>query len=304
MNAPAAEHKDEIMKGIANAVVAFFLLTVMNVFVKLLSETHHVAEIAFYRNAVPALLVISWAALQRRADVFRTGKPKVLLFRVLIGTIGLFLTFGAVIYLPLADATVLFFVSTLIAPVLSVIFLKEHMGPRRWLAVAIGFTGVLLIAQPHGEFKLIGTALALGAALVHAIVQVSLRYLKTESSLTVAFYFMLGGALVSACFLPFVATMPTKLEILFLLGLGLSGGSAQYFLTSAFRMAPASVIVPFNYTGLIWATGFDILIWHYMPGWPVFAGASIIIISKLYFIHRERLQEKTRLNLDRPKDAD
>jgi drug/metabolite transporter (DMT)-like permease len=294
MNAPAIEHKDEIMKGIASAVLAFFFLTVMNVFVKLLAETHHIAEIAFYRNAIPIAFVLAYALFRKKPDIFKTRKPRAMLLRVVIGTTGLYLTFGAVKLLPLADATVLFFVATLIAPVLSVFILKEYIGPHRWMAIAIGFTGVLLIAQPHGNFQLLGTLVALGAALCHAIVQVMLRHLKTESSITVAFYFMLGGMLVSACFLPFVAKSATPLEMLYFLGLGLSGGAGQYFITSSFRLAPASVIVPFNYTGLIWATGFDILIWHYVPGWPVFAGASIIIVSKLYFIYRERLQEKRK----------
>lgn len=288
------EHKDEIFKGITSAVLAFFLLTVMNVFVKLLAENHHVIEIAFYRNALPVALLLAYAALARSPQIFKTRKPKAMAFRVLIGTIGLFATFGAVKLLPLADATVLFFVSTLIAPILSVILLKEYMGPHRWMAVLIGFTGVLLIAQPHGDFQLLGTLVALAAALCHSIVQVTLRYLKAESSLNVAFYFMLGGASISALFMPFLATMPAPIEILYIIGLAASGGTAQYFLTSAFRHAPAGVIVPFNYTGLIWATGFDILIWNYVPGWPVFAGAAIIIISKLYFIYREHLAEKRK----------
>lgn len=287
--ASAAQHEDKILKGIASACLAFFLLTLMNVFVKLLAETHHVIEIAFYRNLIPLLLLSAYLAVTRRAEILKTGKPKAMVFRVLIGTIGLYLTFTAVELLPLADATVLFFASTLMLPVIAFFVLKEHMGWRRWMAVIIGFSGVILIAQPTLEVQMLGVIVALAASLFHAIVQVSLRYLKTEASLTVLFYFLLGGTLMSAIFLPWVANVPEPKEFLYFLALGLSGGAAQYFLTSAFRMAPATVISPFNYTGLIWATGFDILIWHYVPGWPVFIGAAIIILSKLYIIHRERL---------------
>ena len=283
--------KDHIYKGIAHGCMAFFLLTIMNMFVKLLVDAHHIIEIAFYRNAIPAAAVLAYIGLTKKTGYLKAREPKALTLRVMIGTIGLFLTFGAVKYLPLSDATVLFFVSTLIAPVLAVLILKEYMGPHRWTAVIIGFSGVLLIAQPQGDFALLGTIIALGAALCHALVQIMLRYLKQESSVTVALYFMLGGATFSALFMPLVGKIPTPLEAMYLLGLGISGGTAQYFLTSAFRLAPASVIIPFNYTGLIWATGLDILIWHYIPGWPVFLGSAIIIAAKLYIIYRERKSE-------------
>ena len=108
---------------------------------------------------------------------------------------------------------------------------------------------------------------------------------------------MLGGTLIPAVVMPWVASVPSYHDMLLFLGVGLSGGLAQYFLTSAFRLAPASVISPFNYTGLIWASLFDILIWNAIPGWPVFIGGSIIMASNFYIIHRERLAEKRKNTL-------
>lgn len=288
-------HQDRVLKGMISATIAFFLLAVMNAMVKLLGLNHHVAEIAFYRNLIPMIGIIAYILLSRKKHLFHTARPGAVLLRVLFGTTGLFLTFSAVKALPMADATVLFFASTLLIPVLSFFLLKEHIGPHRWAAIIIGLSGVILMARPTGEVMAYGVMLALGAAFFHAVIQIFLRHLKTEDSLTVTFYFMLGGTIIAGIFMPWVATTPTLHEWLLFLGVGISGGLAQYFLTSSFRLAPASVVAPFNYTGLIWASLFDIIIWHHVPGWSVFAGGGIIIVSKLYIIHRERLAGKKKL---------
>lgn len=92
--------------------------------------------------------------------------------------------------------------------------------------------------------------------------------------------------------MPWFAHMPTLENALIMIAIGITGGFGQYFLTKGFQIAPASLLAPFAYTGLIWATGLDILIWNYIPGWPVFLGGAIIIASKLYIIHREHVHEK------------
>ena len=287
-------HEDSVFKGIISGVLAFFLLAVMSMFVRLLGPDHHVMEIAFYRNLVPMIMIFVYIIAANKRHELKTGKPLALLFRVLFGTVGLFLTFATIKSMPLANATVLFFTSTLLVPALSFFLLKEYIGPHRWLAVIIGMSGVLIMARPGGDMPLTGIIIGLAAAFFHSLIQIFLRHLKTESSLTVTFYFMLGGTLIPAVFMPWVGVMPTTHDLLLFLGVGISGGAAQYFLTSAFRMAPASVISPFNYTGLIWASLFDILIWNVVPGWPVFTGGAIIMVSNFYILHRERLAEKRK----------
>jgi drug/metabolite transporter (DMT)-like permease len=207
-----------------------------------------------------------------------------------VGVGGLFTTFAALDHLPISDATVLFMTSNLIIPVLAFFFLKEHVGPYRWAAIAIGFCGVVLVAGPTGQMSFFGVFLALGAACFHASIQTLLRKLKNENAFTVTFYFILGGTLVPALAMPWYASLPDTHNSLLFVALAISGGLAQYCLTSAFKYAPATVLAPFNYTGLLWATGLDILIWSYVPGWPVFVGAAIIIGAKLYILHRERVR--------------
>lgn len=280
--------KDQIFKGIAYACTAFFMFTVQTAFSRLLAGSHNGIEVVFYRNMICLLPCIAYIAFTRNYSLLKTKMPVTMGLRVFIGMIGTVLTLAAVQYLPLADATTLFFASTLLLPILAHFYLKEHIGWVRWTAVGIGMTGVILVAQPSGEVTLFGVALALGAATVHASIQVLIRAMKTEDPFTITFYFFLVGMLGPALAMPWVANPLLIENFPYLAGVGVTGGLGQYFLTRGFQMAPASLLSPFNYTGLIWAVLLDIIIWGYIPGWPVFMGSIIIIASKLFILYRER----------------
>ncbi|MCK5375150.1 MAG: DMT family transporter [Alphaproteobacteria bacterium] len=287
-----SQHKDQIMRGIIYVCIAFFSFSVMQAFNKMLTGQHHAVEIVFYRNIIATLPCIIYIIATKKYALLKTNMPVALTFRVLIGVLGLILTFLAVQRLPLSDATVLFFFSTLLIPVLSVFILKESIGMHRWIAVSIGMIGVILVAQPRGDIALIGIIFALGAAIVHAFTHVLIRSMKEENPFTITFYFFFGGMILTGIFMPFVATMPTAHSMPLLLCIGISGGIGQYFITRGIQLAPASLLGPFNYTGLIWMIGLDILIWDYIPDWPVFLGGAIIVSSKFYIIYREKLSAK------------
>ena len=288
------QQKDRVFRGIVHVCTAFFLFTAMQALNKLLVGKHDVFEIAFYRNLIAFIPCLIYVLVTRKYQLLKTSMPGTLALRVIIGTTGLVLTFAAAQELPIANATVLFFMSTLLIPVLAHFVLREQIGLHRWIAVAIGMTGVIIAAKPSPEVTLIGVALALGAATVHATIQVLIRSMKSEPTFTITFYFFLGGIILPGIFMPWAFDMPSLNSAIMLLGIGITGGLGQYFLTSGFKMAETSLLGPFNYTGLLWATGFDIVIWHYVPGWNVFAGAAVIIAAQFYIIHRERMIAKKR----------
>jgi drug/metabolite transporter (DMT)-like permease len=220
-----------------------------------------------------------------------------LLARSVIGTVSLVTTFAAFAALPMAEVTVLLFTTTLITPALAYFFLKERVGIHRWSAIGVGFVGVIIMVGLQGfSGALIGIALALCAALMHASLGLLLRMMKQESPITLTFYFVLTGMVLTGLCMPFIAVMPTVQALWLLIATGVAGGLAQLCLSLAFKYAPTAAIAPLNYTGLIWATGFDILIWHIVPGWPVFWGATIIIAANSYVIYREHRIHK----LNRP----
>ncbi len=282
-------HKDHPLLGMSCAIGAFFMFAVMQVFAKLLSETHHVAEIAFYRNLIGTLPFLIWIFMMGRRDILViNSQPKTILFRSILGTISLIVTFAAFAYLPMADTTAFLFTSSLMIPVLGIFFLGEKVGPYRWAAILIGFVGVLIMLRPSGEFHTLGVTLALTAACCHAVLQIILRKLgKSEKPETVTFYFVMIGTIAAALALPFVAVPPTLDEIPLLLGVGLSGVIAQFLVSTAYKNAEATIVTVFNYSGIIWATLFGWMIWNDWPAITIFIGGGVVIASNLFILWRE-----------------
>jgi drug/metabolite transporter (DMT)-like permease len=282
-------HKEHVVRGMAAALGAFFMFTVMNVFAKLLSVNHSVIEIAFYRNLIASMPFLFMVfVLGRRQILVIRSKPSLVGLRAVLGAVSLMTTFAAFSLMPMAETTVLLFTASLFIPVLGVFFLGERVGPWRWAAVVIGFAGVVVMSQPGGGVHLLGVTVALAAALMHATLQIVLRYLgRYESPETVTFYFMVIGTLVTALPLPFVAVTPSLAEVPLLFGVGLSGALAQWLLSVAFRNAPAAIVTVFNYSGIVWATAFGWLIWNDWPLPTVLVGAAIVIASNALIIWRE-----------------
>jgi drug/metabolite transporter (DMT)-like permease len=285
----ALGHKEHVVRGMAAALGAFFMFTVMNVFAKLLSANHSVIEIAFYRNLIgsmPFLFLVF--VLGRREILVIRSKPSLVGLRAVLGAVSLMTTFAAFSLMPMAETTVLLFTASLFIPMLGVFFLGEKVGPWRWAAVVIGFMGVVIMARPGGNVHMLGVIVALTAALMHATIQIVLRYLgRYESPETITFYFLVIGTLVTALPLPFVAVTPSLAEVPLLFGVGLSGALAQWLLSVAFRNAPAAIVTVFNYSGIVWATVFGWLIWNDWPLPQVLVGAAIVIASNVLIIWRE-----------------
>jgi drug/metabolite transporter (DMT)-like permease len=282
-------HQEHVVPGMVAAMAAFFMFTVMNMFAKLLSENHSVIEIAFYRNLIACLpFLIMIFLFGRREILIIRSKPSLVGLRAIIGTISLITTFAAYSLMPMADTTALLFTASLFIPVLGVIFLKETVGAYRWTAVVLGFIGVVIMSHPSGEIYMLGILVALFAALMHAILQIILRYLgRYETPETISFYFFLIGVFLTALPLPFIAVRPTLAEVPLLFGIGFSGAAAQWLLSVAFRNARAAIVTVFNYSSIVWAALFGWMIWNEWPMPAVIGGASIVIASNILMIWRE-----------------
>lgn len=293
------DHKDNVILGMSAGLAAFFMLAVMNVFAKLLSENHHVIEIAFYRNLIATIPFLFMIFVMGKKDIVKiNSRPRGILARSIIGTVSLITTFAAFAAMPMADTTAFLFTSSLFIPVLGFFFLGEKVGKYRWGAVIVGFIGVIVMIRPSGDFNMIGVILALSAATMHATLQTILRFLgKTEKPETITFYFVMIGTVVAAIPLPFVATPPTIDEIPLFIGVGLTGALAQFLLSIAFGNAQAAVVTVFNYSGIIWATLFGWFIWQDWPTMPIFIGGAIVISSNIFIIWRE--SKKTKITGDR-----
>ena len=298
------QQKDHPLMGMTCAIAAFFMFAVMNVFAKILSEHHHVVEIAFYRNAIaliPFLFVIY--GMGKREILTIRSSPRGIVIRSIVGTISLAATFGTFALLPLADGTAFLFTSSLLVPALGFFFLGERVGRYRWGAILVGFLGVCVMLQPSGTVNMTGVAVALTAAALHATLQTILRYLgKTESPETVTFYFVFIGTFVSLIPMPLFFTMPTWGDVPYIIGLGISGVVGQILISTAYKNAQASIVTVFNYSGIIWATSFGWIFWNEWPDKAILIGGAIVIASNVFIIFRE--QRLARLALAEVQKAD
>ena len=246
-------------------------------------------ELAFYRFAIGLVPLLGWIAWTRNHDAWRTERPIAHVTRAVIGLSTMLLAFSSLAYLPLAESTTIGFAAPLFAVALSALILKEKVGRHRWSAVAIGFLGVLVVMRPGGTHVApIGLTLAIAAAFGVGLVTITIRQIgRTEGTQTTVLWFSLLSMLVLGALMPFYARAHPPSTWLVLTGLGLFGGFGQLFLTSSLRFAPVSVVVPFDYTQLLWAVLLGWWLFADQPPATTWAGAAVIIASGLYTLYRE-----------------
>ena len=257
-------------------------------------------ELAFYRFAfgLPPLLV--WIWWSGNEGVWRTKRPMAHVWRAVVGLSTMLLAFSALAYLPLAESTTIGFAAPLFAVMLSALVLKEQVGRHRWTAVFTGFVGVLLVMRPDGgNLPAVGLALAVAAAFGVGVVTITIRQIgRTEHPQTTVLWFSLLSMLALGTLLPAYGQLHDARTWAILLALGTFGGLGQLFLTASLRFAPVSVVVPFDYTQLLWAVLLGWLIFGDEPPTTTWSGAGIIIASGLYTLYREH-----KLGREKPAQA-
>jgi drug/metabolite transporter (DMT)-like permease len=288
--AAAQSPPQRVALGIALRVAAMACMACLSALVKWTGgRGAPVFEIIFFRNTfafVPLLLYV-WRT--SGFSVLKTRRPLGHLARSVVGLSGMVCGFSAVQHLPLTEATALQFASPLFMTALSALLLHEPVGRHRWGAVIVGFVGVLIMARPApGHMNLLGVTLGVLSALGAAGAMVAIRQITdTEKGPTIVFYFTLGGALLGLVGSAFHWVTPDPLTLAALITAGLIGGVGQLFLTEALRNAPIGVIAPFDYTQLVWASVFGLVIWGELPQPLTLVGAAIVAGSGVYILQRE-----------------
>jgi len=190
--------------------------------------------------------------------------------------------------MPLADVFGIAFSAPIFVTAFSVPLLGERVGIRRWSAVVVGFLGVLVMVRPDSGLFASASWIALFATVLYALGQIFVRDLtRTETTICIVFYVTLTTTVVSATAMPFVWVTPSPGDAALLAAVGILGGLAQLAFTRAFRLAPAAVVSPFDYTGLLYAGVIGYAVWGDVPTLTFLVGAAIVMASGLYILHRE-----------------
>jgi drug/metabolite transporter (DMT)-like permease len=216
-----------------------------------------------------------------------------------LGLTAMALNFAAFILLPLAEATTIGFSVPIFSVMLAALMLGEPTGKWRWGAVAAGFAGVLLIVQPgSGDVPLVGASVALAAALLTASVTIVIRRLgATERATTTVFWFAVSSLVPLGLLMLHFAHPHDGLTWAILGGMALAGGLAQLTLTGALRLAPVALVMPMDYTSLIWAVLLGAWLFAEVPSTWIWIGAPVIIASGLVIVWREhRLHRRAALS--------
>jgi drug/metabolite transporter (DMT)-like permease len=253
------------------------------------------AELVFYRNLFAFPTIVAWVLFAGGVAVIKTKRPGAHAIRSAIGLAVMFGTFMALSMLPLAEATVISFSAPLFATMLSALVLGEKVLWHRWGAITLGFIGVLIVAQPNSSsLPPLGVIIGLCAALGTAVVVITLRQIgETENPAATVFWFNIVCIVATALPMPLLFRNHTPDVWGALVVGGLLGGVAQIMMTAALRYAPVSVLAPFDYLQIVWATFWGFVLFATLPTAKVVAGAVLIAGAGLYVVWRERKLRKT-----------
>jgi len=274
--------------GIACMCAGVACLVANDACAKWLGQYYAVPQIIFFRTIISLPIIAAIAVAVGGMKALMTSRPLFHISRGLMAASAAYSFFLGLTFLPLAEATAIVFVAPLFMTAFSVILLKEYVGPRRWAAIVLGFSGVLIIVQPGAESFQAASLIVVITALLYAFMMIMVRMSGPRESIwTLMFYLTLVPALVSAMTLPVLWKPPELAHLPAILGVGLFGASAFTLMTQAFRLAPTAVVAPFDYTALIWATLLGWVVWGDLPGVWTSLGAACIVISGIYVIWRE-----------------
>ena len=277
------------LRGILAMLLAVFMLSLMDAGLKMLVPHYPAMQVAAMRALCSLPLVIAYVlwrgALPR---LWRVRWPLHLL-RGALGITMLSLFAFALRDLALSEAYAIFFIAPLLITVLSVPVLGERVERARWIAIAVGLLGVLVVLRPTGEGMLtLGGLAVLVASLCYAVSAVTVRIVsRTDSSESQVFWLMAMVGLGAASAPDWVGIRPEDGWVL--LGVAVSGFFGQLAITEAFRLGEASAIAPFEYSALAWALLLDWSLWRTLPDQFTLLGAVIIIASGVYLVRRERV---------------
>ncbi|MDY7097612.1 MAG: DMT family transporter [Pseudomonadota bacterium] len=267
-------------------------LATMAMLVKLAGERGaSLPELVFWRQAITLVTVSAILAVSGQLASIRTQRFGAHARRAIYGITGMFFVYGAVILLPLAEATTISFTAPFFAVLLSVILFRERVGKYRWGAVILGFAGVLILTQPgQSTIPVFGAVVGLIAAFLVALISFQIQDLnKTETPWSIVFWFVALTTPLAALALPFVYVPHDAETWGIIVAMALCGALAQILLTTSLRFGSAAVILLMDYTSLLWATAYGFYVFDRAPSGSLWLAAPLIIAAGALIAWRERV---------------
>jgi drug/metabolite transporter (DMT)-like permease len=284
---PHTDERSARLAGIGLMLLSVFMFSFGDALGKFIVATYAVGQLLWLR-ACAALIVLSPAIWRHRAEFVRMERPGLQLVRVILSTLEVAAFFLAAVYLPLADVVTYYLACPIFVTALSAIVLRERVGWRRWTAILIGFAGVLIALRPSAQTVSWPAMIALGGSLSFSILMLITRSLRATPDIVMATSQFVGTFLLGALMSPFGWVTPSAGSLVMFAAAGVISISALLCVNRSLKLAPASVVVPYQYSMIVWAVTFGVIVFGDVPSPATILGAAIIIGAGLYIFLRER----------------
>jgi len=282
-----ADERSARLAGIGLMALSVFMFSFGDALGKFIVATYSVGQLLLLRGAA-ALIVLSPSIWRSRREFRRLPRPRLQLLRAILSTLEVAAFFLATVYLPLADVITYYLAAPIFVTALSAIVLREQVGWRRWSAVLIGFCGVLIALRPSAQTFSWPAMIALAGSMTFAVLMLITRSLRATPDIVLASTQFMGTFAFGAVLAPFGWIAPAAGSLVFFVAAGCISVCALLCVNRSLKLAPASVVVPYQYSMIIWAVMFGYAAFGDTPSIATIAGAAIIIGAGFYIFLRER----------------
>ncbi len=266
--------------------------SVMDLIVKW-SDNYPIGEVLFFRGFCGVIPLLFLIPKEKYSSFYKTKKPFLHFKRCLSGLIAIVAIFIALRKLPLATVTGISFAAPIFTTLLSIFLLSEKVGFYRWLAVLVGFIGILIISEPGFNSMNIYYIYPIIFCLGLSYVAITIKQLSsTEPVWLISFYFSISIMIMSFFTIPSGWVLPNIIDLLLLSLLGLLGGLANLWLTQSYKFSDVSLVTPLKYLGLIFAIFFGYIFWSEVPSTKTLIGSALVITSSVIIFRREIYHKK------------
>lgn len=283
--------RNVLLAGILLMLAGDFMFALNDAMGKWLVASFSVGQVVLIRSIGAFIVLGPMIANQGTAKLFQMERPVLQLLRVLATTVDTALFYAAVVYLPLADVMSFYMAGPIYVAALSHFLLGEKVGWRRWVAILVGFCGVLIILKPSSAAFSQSSLFALVGSIAFAFAIILSRRLRGTSDTTLVTWQTIGTLLVGAVMTIGAWKTPSALDFGAMLLLGIVSCSAHLMITRALKLAPASTLAPLHYSLLLWAVIFGLAFFGDVPGPRTLIGSAIVVLAGLFIFHRQKVVE-------------
>ncbi|RUV41916.1 MAG: DMT family transporter [Mesorhizobium sp.] len=283
--------KNVLLAGILLMLAGDFMFALNDAMGKWLVASFSVGQVVLVRSIGAFLVLGPMIANQGAGKLFQVERPVLQVLRVAATTLDTGLFYAAVVYLPLADVMSFYMAGPIYVAALSHLLLGEKVGWRRWLAILVGFCGVVIILKPSSAAFSLSSAYALIGSIAFGFAIILGRRLRGTSDTTLVTWQTIGTLIVGGVLTIGAWRTPSALDFGAMLLLGIVSCAAHLMITRALKLAPASTLAPLHYSLLLWAIVFGLVFFGDVPSPRILAGSAIVVLAGIFIFHRQKVVE-------------